>query len=454
MTTRRPGFSPSRHASRSKSFAPVMSDKIMRRGNFSGRLHRGQVSDKSRETVCFQALECRGCEFINMDYATQLQKKFNHSLEIIKQSEVLSSTQILPPVPGPNTTGYRALFKLAVRPAEKVGRNRDFDNNDALPPRRFAIGLFEPGTHKVSVPMSNCPIHVPALTDLLKDLEVEIETTLIEPYSEKTKQGELRYLVARSSHVTGEIMLTYVTSTPAIKNELIKFTQKLRRMGHKINACFMNINSSEGNAIFGGDLIHLLGAGGLRESLCDLQLEISPKAFFQVNPWQANQLYRRVELHAGRAQPGMVAYDLYTGTGQIALILARLGYRTLGIEEIPEAIDDAKRNAERNQLESGVTFVAARVEESDRLIPDWAKKPNLIVVNPSRRGIHESARSHLTNLLAANPQCTFVYVSCDAISLARDLRSLCESGHKVRQIEAFDMFPQTNKLEWIAVLTR
>jgi 23S rRNA (uracil1939-C5)-methyltransferase len=138
----------------------------------------------------------------------------------------------------------------------------------------------------------------------------------------------------------------------------------------------------------------------------------------------------------------------------MALLLARCGYQTLGIDEISDAASDARRNAQRNNLESKISFIAARVEDSESKLPEWSLNPKVIVVNPSRRGLHESARAHLSHILRSNADTKFIYVSCEAETLARDLKALTASGHKVRQIEAFDMFAQTDKLEWLAVLTK
>jgi 23S rRNA (uracil1939-C5)-methyltransferase len=247
-------------------------------------------------------------------------------------------------------------------------------------------------------------------------------------------------------------MLTFVVTNPQ-KFELIRLVNRLRRLGHKINSAHMNINNSSGNAIFGDETILLAGTPGLRERVCDLDIGISPLAFFQVNPWQANNLYRRVEIHAGRARPGETAWDLYTGTGQIALMLARSGFKTLGIEEIEAAVYDAALNAIRNKLSDKAQFLASRVEDSESRLPAWAKDPKVIVVNPSRRGLHETARAHITHILRSNPSAKLIYVSCEVQTLARDLKALSAAGHTVRQVEAFDMFAQTDKLEWLAILT-
>jgi 23S rRNA (uracil1939-C5)-methyltransferase len=427
------------------------STKIMRRAGFSGKLHRGLVIDGATDyaTSCAIKTECGACKFVNTNYGESLRAKFDAGVQVLRDAGVLQEAQILDPMPSPTPFSYRSYFKLAVRPATQAQVSAALKEGQA---RRFAIGLFEPGTHKVSVDLTNCPIHTKPLQALLQDLQAEMEVSVLQPYDEKSQTGDLRYVAARSAHLTGEIMLTFVVTNPK-KFELIRLVNRLRRIGHKINSAHMNINNSTGNAIFGSETSLLTGMVGLRERVCDLDIEISPLAFFQVNPWQANNLYRRVEIHAGRARPDETAWDLYTGTGQIALLLGRAGYKSLGIEEIESAAADAALNAQRNQLSDRVKFIAAKVEDSETLLPQWAESPKVIVVNPSRRGLHDTARSHLAHILRKYPSTKFIYVSCEVQTLARDLKALAASGHKVRQVEAFDMFAQTDKLEWLAVLT-
>jgi 23S rRNA (uracil1939-C5)-methyltransferase len=423
----------------------------MRKAGFSGKLHRGHVVDGATDfaTTCAIKAECGACKYVNTNYGESLRNKFEAGVKTLQDAGVIKNAQILDPMPSPTPLGYRSYFKLAIRPAS-VGQVAAAVREGKT--RRFAIGLFEPGTHKVSIDLTNCPVHTKPLSNLLADLQTEIEASVLTPFDEASKSGDLRYVAARSAHLTGEIMLTFVVTNPQ-KFELIRLVNRLRRLGHKINSAHMNINNSSGNAIFGDETILLAGTPGLRERVCDLDIGISPLAFFQVNPWQANNLYRRVEIHAGRARPGETAWDLYTGTGQIALMLARSGFKTLGIEEIEAAVYDAALNAIRNKLSDKAQFLASRVEDSESRLPAWAKDPKVIVVNPSRRGLHETARAHITHILRSNPSAKLIYVSCEVQTLARDLKALSAAGHTVRQVEAFDMFAQTDKLEWLAVLT-
>ena len=410
-----------------------------------GRPQAGRTPGRSAP-FCQVKAQCGNCKYVNLDYRTSLDEKAKAGVAVLEAAGVLQHARVLPAVPSPRPFEYRSLFKLAVRPA-KLAQPQAGEEGD-----RFAIGLFEPGSHDV-INMDDCPLHVLPLKRLLRDLRTELNQSTLTPYDETTRTGQLRYVAARAAHLTGELMVTFVVTEP-LKLELRRLVDTLQRRGHKINSAHMNLNTQPGNAIFGPETHRVAGTARLRERLCDLDFEVSPTSFFQVNPWQAINLYRRVELIAGTASGAPVAWDLYCGTGQISLLLARQGYRVLGIEENPASVADAEANAKKNHLEKEATFLAARVEDAQPLLPAWAQAPRLIVANPSRRGLAESTRRHLKLLLAANPQARFVYVSCEVETLARDLKELAQSGFQVRQVEPFDMFPQTDNLEWLVVMSR
>lgn len=403
-------------------------------------IYRRGVPHDGDLTPCKIKQACGACAFINTDYTVSLQKKYDRELDLLKATGLLDSARIIPPVSSPHPLHYRTLFKLAVRPSSYA--------DQAL---RFSVGLFQPGSHRV-VDMDDCPVQVEPLGNLLTDLRRELNASTLNPYEEGSGVGDVRYVVARSSHLAGEILLVYVVTNEAAKKELLRLTTRLKKLGHKLASVHMHINASSGNAIFAGSTMHLSGDLRLRERVCDFEFDVGPTAFFQVNPWQAENLYRRVEQHAGPALGDDVAWDLYCGVGQMSLLLARVGYRVLGIEENPDAIADAKVNASKNHLEKRTTFVAARVEDCAGVMPSWAQNPRVIVANPSRRGLHDGARAFLRHFFQHHSGTRFMYVSCAVETLARDLKEFCDAGMVVLQIEAFDMFAQTDKLEWLAVL--
>lgn len=409
--------------------------------------HRAQPFLRSAApAVCKMAHFCGACPTINSSYEQSLDDKYTTALARFREAGLLEGTTVAPAKAAPRVLGYRSHAKLAVRPAAEATVKPKLGE-------RFAIGLFQPESHRL-VHLDNCPLHRPSINRLLPDLKAELEASSIEPYSEAKMTGDLRYLAIRASHLTEELMLTFVCHDESTKVQLKAIVLRLRQKGHLLVSTHLNINSASTNAIFGPLTKKIAGADGLRESLCGLIFEIGPTSFFQVNPWQAETIYRRVEQIAGQAGPADVAWDLYCGTGQMTLLLAQQGYRTLGIEENPEAIRYAEANRERNRFkpEQGPSYVAGRVEDLLGHLPAWAERPSLMVVNPSRRGLAPMARQLLLDGLRQRSDSRLVYVSCEAETLIRDLKELLQDGRRLRQLECYDMFPFTEKLEWLAII--
>jgi 23S rRNA (uracil1939-C5)-methyltransferase len=389
-----------------------------------------QVRAPLPEEICKIKNECQSCSLINLPYESSLQSKYESGLA--KLSNFTKTAIVNPVVPSPKQVGYRSHVKLAVRRNQAGGVD---------------IGLFSPGTHKV-VNIERCPVQTGNINHFVRKFRDLITTFDIQPYDETDGSGWLRYIAIRSSHYSGELMITLVI-TAHDEPMARKIHQFLRKNEEKFASLHFNINPDPGNVIFGKQTIHIGGSDSLSESLCGLKFEISPLSFFQVNPWQAENMYRTIERYAGHPTGSPIAWDLYSGCGQIALLLARAGYRTLGIEEVPEAIVDARANATRNGLQ--VEFIEGRVEDTQRDIPKWAQSPNLVVANPSRRGMAEITRKTLANL-PMERNCTLIYVSCDVETLARDLGDLTAGGFKVKQVYGFDMFAQTSNLEWVVIM--
>lgn len=387
--------------------------------------------------------KCNSCRFVNISYESGLEMKYSLAVEELQKSELLKGVRLLVPQVSPQLFGYRATLKLAVR-----------SNGGGL-----EIGLFKPGTHQV-VDINSCPLHVAPLRRLLMALHLILNDLVsqgtLTAWDEHTRQGDLRYIVARASHLTGEIQLVFVVADESRRGLYRNIVRDLKKRDLNINSAFLNINLDVGNAIFGKQFVKLAGQDHLRVVLNGLHLSVSPASFLQVNPWQATALYRRIVDLMGTEGRGSVAWDLYCGIGPIAISLAKCGFRVWGMEENPTAIEDARANASRNEIpKNRIGFQSGRIEDVINNVEAWAADPSVIVVNPSRRGLADSVRKHLAERLTAKGTLqTLLYVSCDIKTLARDLEELTKSGARLRQIEAFDMFPHTEKLEWLAVLTQ
>ncbi len=404
--------------------------------------NQGKVAAPAPELIKSMA-SCCSCSDMATPYETTLSTKYEQAIAKFESAGLLSDTTVIDVKGSPRIQGYRAHAKLAVRPGPESRLARG---------KRFAIGLFQPESHTV-VHHAECPLHRNSINAFIPDLHEELEASSLKPYSESSHTGDLRYIAVRAAHLTEEIMVTFVVTEEKHRIELKAMILRLRQKGHIVVSAHININSERTNTIFSQNTKKLVGANGLRESLCGIIFEIGPSSFFQINPWQAEAIYRRVESLAGPASSGDVAWDLYCGTGQISLLLAEHGYRTLGIEENPLAIDDALANASRNQFTDNCPdYRAARVEDLVGALPTWSEKPSVIVANPSRRGLAPAARAMIKEGLENKPEARFLYVSCEADTMIRDLKELTQGGRRLRQLECFDMFPYTDKLEWIAVL--
>ena len=427
MTYKKP-FQPDNSSSKSNKESKVLTRK-----------RTAQSSAKMKNyDFCAIKKECKSCLYVNEPYLKSVNLKHAHGVELLKSAQILENCHILPAVPSPMPLTYRSVAKLAVRPSQS--------QDD-----KFSIGLFQPGSHKV-VDIRDCPLHIPAINQALRMIKAKLEASSITPWDEESMRGDLKYLIIRASHKTQELVITFVCAHDKLKSELKEIINKLKEQ-HRVFGAYINVNNTDGNAIYGKTTIKISGNDKLREHICDLRFDISPQSFFQVNPWQASNLYRRITQLVGNSSQNEIAWDLYSGIGPISMCLAKSHFKVISIEENPHAVKDAQQNIQINSLKN-ITPIIGRVEESFHEIPHWAQSPDVIVINPSRTGLAEHARIFLRDFLKKSPNTQFIYVSCDLGTFIRDLKVLQESGHRARQIESFDMFAQTDKLEWLAVLTR
>lgn len=381
---------------------------------------------------------------MNHDYRRSLQKSFEESLELWKETDLLSRATILPPKASDNTFQFRSTLKLAVR--------KDSEG-------QVLLGLFQPGTHR-PVDISSCPLHTRSLQKLLSRLQPLIAAALeakeLELWDEQKQEGDLRYLIARSAPLTEEIQLVFVLGHRGKSSLYREWVRQLRLSGLNIVSAFTNENPSSGNAICSHKFQKIAGQEYLRMSLAGSVFGVSPGSFVQTNLFQAERIYQRIRQLCSYADRGESAWDLYCGMGPISFSLIKQGFKVWGVEENPTAISDAQKNIKRNDVSlDQVDFLCGSVEEKLHEFPEWAANPSLIVVNPSRGGLEASVSEKLSELLSSKKRLEKVfYLSCDLKTLIRDLKILCKNGARLSQVEAFDMFPHTGKFEWLAVITK
>jgi len=377
--------------------------------------------------------------------------------DLVLPSRILGCSSVSP------KEGYRHTVKLPVMPGQEA----------ALP----LVGMYDPGTHEISTGpcYSEQAESINRVLSFFPELLVEFE---IEPFCQKARTGCLRYIFIRQSSSSGGLQMVFVVYHDEQKDRIRKLCEHLKLDGFPVTSAFIDIQTTDGNEIFAYNFVKIFGKAVLPDAMGGIQFRIKPGSFFQANPKGAAKIYRRIQNLVGPGG-GKGALDLYCGVGPIALHLAEVGYQVLGVEEVPEAVESAMQNSQLNTFRYKTGFVCQGVEEFLRagLDPEsrdffahdplnnrpattqetW-EKISWVTLNPSRKGLSEGVcRSILEN---APDHVRFVYMSCDAESLARDLKvfaSGCEGGKRsigVKQLEAFDLFPRTKHLEWLAVLER
>jgi 23S rRNA (uracil1939-C5)-methyltransferase len=330
----------------------------------------------------------------------------------------------------PYRLGYRGRVKLVVRASGG----------------EIAAGLYVPGTHRV-IDMSSCAVHPRPVNQVVHYLEKKCLELKIVPYDERTDTGELRYLDLRYSFARREVNVTLVTRHREFPQGG-PLARAIVRKFRSVNGVVQNINPERGNVIWGDTYRVLAGRDTLLERIGALTLAFPAGVFSQANPATAEILYDAVTQMAGLNEQE-TALELYCGVGPIALTLARKARLVWAGDDSAPAIAAAKQNARRNGV-GNCRFFCGDIGAIVATAKSSLGRIDCLVVNPPRKGVQPAALQSLCELQVPR----LVYVSCDPVTLARDLNVLEEHGYKVQRLQAFDMFPQTEQVETTALLAR
>ncbi|MFB9324456.1 23S rRNA (uracil(1939)-C(5))-methyltransferase RlmD [Paenibacillus aurantiacus] len=307
-------------------------------------------------------------------------------------------------------------------------------------------GFYASGSHRI-IDMDACLIQHERNDEVVAQVKRIGRELGITVYNEETGRGLLRHVMTRVGFVTGEVMVVLVTNGYRIP-QLDRWIDRIREALPKVTSIVQNINMRTTNVIFGDETKTLWGSDVIYDELDGIRFAISARSFYQVNPLQTIALYRKAVEYAGLTGTENVI-DAYCGIGTISLFLARQAGHVYGVEIVPEAIEDAKRNAALNGI-ANADFEAGAAEV---VIPRWRKEgivPDVICVDPPRKGCDPAL---LETILAMKPR-RVVYVSCNPSTLARDLRVLEDGGYRTTEVQPVDMFPWTVHVESVAVLVR
>ncbi|MCL4517232.1 MAG: 23S rRNA (uracil(1939)-C(5))-methyltransferase RlmD [Firmicutes bacterium] len=418
-----------------KNYATALLDTIL------------QPSPERQEPVCPVFRECGGCQLQHLKYEAQLAYKRQLVVDAL------------------NRIGKLDLDHVVVRPTLGVADPFHYRNKAQYPVGfrggRVVTGFYTARSHDI-VPIADCHIQHPLNGRIAGVLRGLLEKYRLSVYDERTGQGLIRHLLIRTAAATGEAMAVLVTNGRDVPH-LEEIAAELTREVPQVAGVVQNVNTQRTNVILGDYTRTIAGRDeiideirlkvdeqadeGRKDRADALKFAISARSFFQVNPVQTGVLYGKAIQYAA-LEGNETVVDAYCGIGAISLFLAQRAGFVYGIEEVAPAIEDARKNAALNGI-TNVEFLTGKVED---LLPSLYSKgirPEVIVVDPPRKGCEESV---LQTFVAMAPR-RIVYVSCNPSTLARDLALLAGMGYETREVQPVDMFPQTSHVESIVLMT-
>ncbi|SCP99317.1 23S rRNA (uracil(1939)-C(5))-methyltransferase RlmD [Anaerobium acetethylicum] len=403
----------------------------IRKGKCEGRLL--EVLEKSPvevEPACRHFGLCGGCTYQNLSYEDQLKMKASQVKELL---DGVCSDYVFEGIKGsPEAWAYR--------------NKMEFSFGDEVKDGPLALGMHKRGSFHDIVTVDGCKIVDEDYSRILECVLNYFKDTDLSFYRKLSHVGYLRHLLVRKGVKTGEILIDLITTTqanPALDG-LVEQLLALETDG-KIVGILNTLNDSLADVVQSDETILLYGQDYFYEELLGLKFKISPFSFFQTNSMGAEVLYETARGYIGETKDKLI-FDLYSGTGTIAQMIAPVAKKVIGVEIVEEAVEAAKVNAKLNNLDN-CEFIAGDVL---KVIDSIEERPELIVLDPPRDGIHPKALDKIIDYGVDR----IVYISCKPTSLARDLEVLQERGYKLEKAIAVDMFPMTVHVETLVALHR
>lgn len=403
--------------------------KTLKNYGFAKILEIIEPSPDRVEATCQYFSQCGGCQLQHLSYEGQLKWKENMVRNVMKRIGKIDAP-VLPVKGMDNPWHYRNKSQIPFAQSEAG----------------TIAGFYKTKSHAI-VDMERCYIQTEEADTIMSGLKQRLAHIGLQPYNEETHKGMLRHVVVRKGRATNEVMVVLVTKARKFPQAEAAI-QIIQELIPNVASIVQNINTQKTNVIFGDETITLWGKDVIEDTIGDVRFEISARSFYQVNPIQTEVLYKQA-LDYANLQGDETVIDAYCGIGTISLFLAQKAKYVMGVEIVPQAIEDAKRNAEINGL-TNTYFEAGPAEE---VIPRWykeGKEADVLVVDPPRKGCDEAL---LKTILAQRPK-RVVYVSCNPATLARDLRILEDGGYKTQEVQPVDMFPHTAHVECVVLMSR
>lgn len=389
-----------------------------------------KAASERTEPICPVYKECGGCQLQHLSYAGQLKMKQQQVLDALTRIGHLD-VEVLPVIGCSNPWNYRnkMQFPAAVNTEGKIN-----------------IGCYAAATHSV-IDTGSCLIQKEANNEVLTTVRKWMQRFGISAYDEKTGKGLVRHVMSRVGVHSGEVMAVLITSAYDIphKKELVEWLEKYVP---GLVSVVQNINKKPTNVVMGSKTRVLYGRPTITDSLGALSFNISAQSFFQVNSEQAEKLYNKA-LEYAALNGNETVVDVYCGTGTISLYLAKHAAQVYGIEIVPPAIEDAKKNAADNNCHNAEFILGDAAEKLPELLSQGVQ-PDVVIVDPPRAGCEQKVLQAIADVKPKR----IVYVSCNPASLARDLAYLAGRDYKALAAQPVDMFPMTSHVETVVSLSK
>lgn len=423
--------------------------KVVIKNGIPGQLIKTRITKKRSKKIEGQPLEileaspleipaecpafgkCGGCTYQSLPYEKQLELKADYVLNLLGKAGI-DGFEFGGIIPSPEVFEYR--------------NKMEYSFGDDVKDGPLLLGMHERGSFYNIVKTDCCRLTDEDFNIIQRAVLRYFEGKSVTYFHKRSHEGFLRHLVIRKGKQTGEILVNLVTTSQA-ELDSEDFTELLLKLelSGEIKGILHTINDGVADVVKKDNLHILYGEDCIHDKILGLEFEISTFSFFQTNTLGAEKLYSVVRDYVGDRQDKTI-FDLYCGTGTIAQILAPVAKKVIGIELIEEAVEAAKINAEANGLHN-CAFIAGDVMEKVAELPD---NPDIIILDPPRDGIHPKA---IFKIIDFKPD-TFIYVSCKATSLARDLPFFKEAGYAVEKVCCVDMFPHGGHVESIVLLSK
>lgn len=385
------------------------------------------ASPDRAEDGCPVYAKCGGCCFRHISYEAELRAKQGFVQDAFTRLGGLSP-EFLPIQGSESPEGYRNKLQMPV--SKQDGRT--------------VCGFYSERSHRV-IQVDKCALQPELFAEITRFVTEQADRLRISVYNEEKHEGVLRHIYLRQGHYSGEVCLCLVARRKVPEFE--RLAKAAAERFPEITGVVLNINRDRTNVILGEDEQVLFGRAEIKDTMCGVNVEISPKSFYQVNTPAAEALYRQA---AEFARPeGKLLLDLYCGAGTIGLSMAGKARRLIGAEIVPQAVENARENAERNSVKNA-EFICADAGQAAQQLERSGERPDVIILDPPRKGCSEDT---LTACAGMQPE-RIVMISCNAATAARDCKRLAELGYTAAVVRPFDLFPRTSHVECVVLINK